>query len=141
MVQVLEGIKNFLQLINDNWTLIVVIIGLLIALYRKIKSYLKKSNDEKIQLAWDTISKTMLAMVSEAESNYLGWKEAGSIKRAEVIDRIFVQFPILEMVTNRDEVIAKIDNLIDEALVTMREIFEKNQPQLEGGTITESEVE
>ena len=43
-MNILHGIQNFLQFINDNWTCIVVIIGLLISLYKKIENYLEKSS-------------------------------------------------------------------------------------------------
>ena len=41
----LHGIQNFLKLINDNWTTIVVIIGLLIGLIKKIQSFLSKTDE------------------------------------------------------------------------------------------------
>lgn len=126
MTVVLNGIKNFLQLVNDNWTLIIVVCGLGVSVYKKAKSYVKLSNQQKIDLAWAKISETMLSMVSDAESNWEGWKEAGSIKRAEVIDRIFVEYPVLDKITTRDEVINRIDEMIDEALKEMRKIFQNN---------------
>lgn len=122
----LEGVRNFLQLVNDNWTAIVVVVGLGIGVYRKVKNYVSLSNSQKVDLAWDMISETILSMVSDAESNYSDWKKAGSIKRAEVIDRIFAQYPILELVTDKTEVINRIDKMIDDALVTVSDIFEKN---------------
>lgn len=122
----LEGVRNFLQLVNDNWTTIVVLIGLGIGVYRKVKNYVSLSNSQKVDLAWDMISETILSMVSDAESNYSDWKKAGSVKRAEVIDRIFAQYPILELVTDKSEVINRIDKMIDDALVTVNDIFEKN---------------
>lgn len=122
----LEGVRNFLQLVNDNWTTIVVVVGLGIGVYRKVKNYVSLSNSQKVDLAWDMISETILSMVSDAESNYSDWKKAGSIKRAEVIDRIFAQYPILELVTDKTEVINRIDKMIDDALVTVSDIFEKN---------------
>lgn len=130
MANALNGLKNFLNLINDNWTLIVVIIGLGIGLYKKIKDYISKSNDEKVKLAWDIISKTMLKRVSEAEKEYLNWKKVGSVKRQEVIDKIFKDYPILNTVTDRNEVIDIIDKMIDEALKEMRTIFEQNNKLL-----------
>lgn len=133
----LNGVKSFLQLVNDNWTTIVVIIGLGIGVYKKVKNYLALSNDAKIELAWKSISETMLSMVSDAESNYLAWKEAGAIKRAEVINRIFTEYPILELVTDREEVLNRIDGMIDDALKEMRVIFEKNPYAKDG--ITEAE--
>ena len=130
MANALNGLKNFLNLINDNWTLIVVVIGLGIGLYKKIKDYISKSNDEKVKLAWDIISKTMLKRVSEAEKEYLNWKKVGSVKRQEVIDKIFKDYPILNTVTDRNEVIGIIDKMIDEALKEMRTIFEQNNKLL-----------
>ncbi len=130
MANALNGLKNFLNLINDNWTLIIVVIGLGIGLYKKIKDYISKSNDEKVKLAWDIISKTMLKRVSEAEKEYLNWKKVGSVKRQEVIDKIFKDYPILNTVTDRNEVIGIIDKMIDEALKEMRTIFEQNNKLL-----------
>ena len=37
-MDILNGIKNFLSLINDNWTTILVIVGLDLALWKKIES-------------------------------------------------------------------------------------------------------
>ena len=45
----------------------------------------------------------------------------------EVIDQVFVMYPILSKVTNQEEIIAFIDEAIDEALKTMRKIFEENK--------------
>lgn len=122
----LNGIKNFLQFINDNWTLIIIIIGLLITVYKRIQNYLKLSDDEKIALAWKALSETMLSRVSEAEVDYLQWVQAGTIKRSQVIDKIFLDYPILSKITSREEVIEKIDKLINESLKQMRKIFEQN---------------
>ena len=36
-MDILNGIKNLLSLINDNWTTILVIVGLALALWKKIE--------------------------------------------------------------------------------------------------------
>lgn len=126
MEQVLVGIKNFLNIINENWTLITVVIGLGILVFRKVKSYLALSDQEKINLALTQIRTTALKMVTDAENMYEDWKSAGSIKRAEVIDKIFKDYPILDKVTDQETLIEKIDEIIDEALVTMRKVIEEN---------------
>ena len=120
MSNVLVGVKNFLTLINENWTLIVVVIGLGIVTYKKVNEYLQKSTDEKIDIAWDIIREKMLGFVSDAENEW--GSETGEIKRSVVIDRVFNQYPVLEKVIKKQDVIKKIDELIDEALVKMREI-------------------
>ena len=50
-MNILIGIQNFLQIINDNWTTIIVIIGLIVAIVKKAKDYLSKSDEEKIEIA------------------------------------------------------------------------------------------
>lgn len=126
MEQVLVGIKNFLDLINQNWTLITVIIGLGILVFNKIKSYLSLSEQEKINLALEQIRVTALKWVTQAENDYQNWVKAGSIKRAEVIDILFEKYPILNKVTDQETLIKNLDKIIDEALVEMRKVIEEN---------------
>ena len=125
-MSILDGIKNFLQFINDNWTTICVIIGLLIAIYKKAESYLKLSNEERIAIAKTHVQETILRLVTDAEADYKEWVKAGSLKRAQVIEEIFLMYPVLSKVTNQEELIAWIDGVIDDALVTLRDIIAKN---------------
>jgi hypothetical protein len=126
MGQVLIGLKNFLELINQNWTLITVIIGLGILVFKRIKSYLSLSEQEKIDLALKQIRVTALKMVTDAECVYEDWKKAGAIKRSEVINEIFEKYPILNKVTDQETLIKTLDDIIDDALVEMRKIIEEN---------------
>lgn len=126
-MNIFDGIKNFMNLVNENWMNIVVILGLGVALYKKIKDYIKLTDDEKIELAKKQIQEYMLKLVSDAEENYETWEQAGSIKRSEVITRIFKEYPILSKVVNQDELIKWIDEQIDAALPTLRELWEKKE--------------
>ena len=123
----LNGVKNFLQMINDNWTTILVITGSVVAIVKKTKDWMAKSEEEKIAIAKEQISNTVLKMISDAEKNWEQYSKAGSIKRSEVIDMIYTKYPILSKVTNQDEVIAFIDDAIDNALKTLREVVEQNK--------------
>lgn len=126
-MNVLTGINNFLNFINENWTMIASIITICIVIFQKVKSYFSLSQEEQIKIAKAQISEVMLMLVTSAECSYLEWQSAGAIKRAEVIDQVFVMYPILSKVTNQEEIIAFIDEAIDEALKTMRKIFEENK--------------
>lgn len=126
-MEVLNGIKNFLQFINNNWTLIIIIIGLIITIYEKIKKYIKTSNKEKIDIAKEQIKEVILKLVSDAEVDYEEWNKAGSIKRSQVIEQIFSKYPILSKEMNQEELISWIDNVIDESLNTLRDIINKNK--------------
>lgn len=122
MANILQGVNNFLTFINDNWTLIVVLIGLVIGLYKKVKSYLSISTYEKVNIAKKHIEEIMLNFITDAEEEYQDWVKAGSIKRSQVIKEIFTQYPILNKVTNQEDLIKWIDSVIDNALVTLRDI-------------------
>ena len=123
-MNILTGIYNFLEYINAHWTEIIVIVGLLIALYKKIKDYSVKSDEEKIEIAKKQIKETMLRLVTDAEKDYYEWVKAGAIKRSQVIEEVFMMYPILSKAVNQEELITWIDDVIKEALKTMRDIFE-----------------
>ena len=123
----LTGIQNFLQIINDNWTTIIVIIGLVIAIIKKAKDYFSKSDEEKIEIAKKQIQETILKMISDAEVDYEEWNKAGSIKRSQVINEIFEKYPVLSKITDQEHIIKWIDETIDDSLKTLREIVSNNK--------------
>lgn len=122
----LKGIQNFLQFINNNWTAVIIVISLLIALYQKIKSFISKSNEEKIEQAKKQIKEICLKLVTDAEIDYENWNQAGSIKRAQVIQKIFTDYPILAKVTDQESLIKWIDDTINNALKELRKIVTEN---------------
>lgn len=126
-MNILNGIQKFLELINDNWTTIMVILGLATAIAKKVKDYLAKSDDEKIAIAKMQIRETILRLVTEAEMDYEEWNVAGSIKRAQVINQIYETYPILSKIIDQPELVEWIDEQIDEALNTLRYIIKENQ--------------
>ena len=81
----LNGIQRFLQMVNDQWVTICVILGLIFSLYIKIKDFMNKSTEERIDVIKTQIRETMLKMISDAEMDYEDWNKAGSIKRAQVV--------------------------------------------------------
>lgn len=122
----LKGIQNFLQFIYDNWTTITIIIALLIALYGRIKSFLKKSNAEKVEIAKVQAKEIILKWVTDAEIDYDTWVKAGAIKRSQVIKQVFDSFPILARFTNQEEIITWIDQTINDSLKELRKIVAEN---------------
>lgn len=122
-MSILNGIKNFLYLIDSNWTTILIIIGLTISVCKKIEEFHTKTDDQKIELAKSLISETMLKYVTKAEDDYKEWVKAGAAKRAQVIDEILAAYPILKVAVDREKIIDWIDDTIDESLKTMREML------------------
>lgn len=126
MTVVLNGIKNFLELINQNWTLITIVIGLGILVYAKIKNYLSLSKEQKVDIALNQIRNVALKLVTDAEEDYEKWVKAGSIKRSQFIKQIYADYPILSKVADQETLLEKIDMIIDDALDEMRRVIEEN---------------
>lgn len=127
----MNGINNFLEYINNNWTSISILLVLILGIYAKAKKFYqnwqKKTDEEKqaefdraVEEARNALAKFILGYVSEAE---VRWKEQGmgEIKRSEVLTRVYQQYPILTAVADQDKLVGYIDVLIDEALKTVRE--------------------
>lgn len=132
-MNIMTGIHKFLEFVNENWTMIASIITLIIIIVNKAKSYFSMSTEEQIKIAKVQIREIMLRLVTEAEQDYHQWVKAGGIKRSQVIDEIFTMYPVLSKITNQEEIIAWIDEMIDESLKTMREIIADNAKQNEVG--------
>lgn len=129
MEVVLNGIYNFLNFLSEHWTMICAIFVLIVAIGKKAMNFFGKTQEEQLAIAKAQIKEIMLMLVTRAEVSYSEWIKAGEIKRSEVIDEVFAMFPILSKVTNQAEIIAFIDAAIDEALKTMRKIFEENSAE------------
>ena len=118
----LTGIQNFLQFINDNWTAIVIIIALGVSIAIKVKNLFVKDKDGQIEIAKAQIKQIVLKLITDAEVDYNDWQKAGSIKRAQVIQKIYTDYPILAKVADQDMLIAWIDNEINSSLKSLRKI-------------------
>lgn len=123
----LDGIKNFLQFINDNWTVIIIILSLIFALYQKIKGLFKKDKDVRFEVAKAQIKETMLKLISDAEIDYQTYNKAGSIKRSQVIQKVFNDYSILSKVADQQGIIDWIDDTINESLKTLRKFVAENK--------------
>lgn len=122
----LNGINKFLTFIYNNWTSILVLIGLLMGLYIKIKNFVSKSEEERIEFVKIQIKEGMLKMITDAEINFESWNKAGSIKRSQVIKQIYDQYPILSKIVDQEAFIQWVDTEINNSLKTLREIVNNN---------------
>lgn len=126
-MNIMTSIERTLRFINDNWTTILVCIGLIIGIYKKIVDYISRTNEEKIEIAKKQVYQTILRIVTKAELDFEDWNSAGSVKRSQVIQEIYNRYPILGKVLEQDEVIAWIDDLINDSLTELETINEKNE--------------
>ena len=133
----MKSLTELLTFLNNNWTFIVIIIGLALMLYKKIQSYMKLSTDEKIDAALTVIRNTIVSKMVDAQLDWYGIKDAGSAKRSEVISQIYDEYPILKAYSNQDELIKEIDKIIDQALNEVKELADK---AIDSNVIAKNEV-
>lgn len=127
----LEGLKNLLTFLNNNWALIITIIGLGVGLYVKVKNYLKLSKEQKVDLALKNAAVIMLDLTMKAEDLY--GSKTGQAKRSQVISELYAKFPVLAEVIDQKTLLEKVDVMIDDALEKMKKIL---QSKAEGETIS-----
>ena len=121
----MKSVENILNFINENWTFIVILVSLAIKLYCSVTNFLKKSKKEQQEAAWAELSNIMLSLVSDAEQEW--GSKTGEIKRAEVIKQVFEKYPVLSTLSTENDVLEKIDAMIDDALMQMRDIFKAKE--------------
>ncbi len=123
----LSSIKNLLMFLYEHWADIIAIFGVCYVLYKRIRVFISKSDEEKIAIVKEQIKTNMLKYVTDAEEDYANWVKAGEIKRSQVIQRIYMEYPILSKVIVQDELIVWLDKTINDALKTMRKIIEAQE--------------
>lgn len=126
----MEGIKNTLTIIEDNWTNILIVLSCLFAIYRKVKKYVNMNNEEKNKEKEEIKEETLkivktvlLKLMSEAEIEWNDFEKSGSIKRSQVIKELYNEFPILKEFTDQDKLLEIIDNMINEEKSKMDEVI------------------
>lgn len=127
----MNAIKNLLQFINNNWTMIIVAVAVIVYVALRIKRHFTDKDNKDFAIAKAQVAEVILRMVAGAEEDYSKIKNAGAIKRAQVINQVFENYPILSRITDQEAVITWIDTLIDNALAQLRRIVEINKENAE----------
>lgn len=117
------GLKNLLALITENWAVISVVLSLVIFTIIKLKNWKTMSKDEKLDSLLLVIQQWILKMMCEAEKNWEKYNSAGEVKKSEVIAEIYKQFPQLADYSQQDEILTKIETMINGAMDSMNKVM------------------
>lgn len=121
----MKSIELFINFVIQNWTFIVTLLACGYLAFIKIKKWNSLSEEEKINTALTILREQMLSYVAEAEKNF--GTGTGTLKRSQVIKRVYEDYPILNNVIEQDKLIVILDNYIDESLVELRKLLENNE--------------
>ena len=123
----MSSVQFFLTFIAQNWTFIVVVIGMVVGFFQRILAYIGKSKEERVEIAKAQIQEILLKLVTSAEDDFAEWNGAGAIKRSQVIEEVYKRYPILSKVADQKEILAWLDNEINNSLDTLLGVIAKNE--------------
>jgi hypothetical protein len=121
----MNGILNFLTWLSDNWTMVLMCVVIVISLAQRAKVFFSKSKEEQVKIALEQVRLEMLDLVTEAEKTY--GSGTGTLKRSQVIQKVFERYPILSKVTSVDSLTIQLDKMINDSLSDMRKLLESNE--------------
>ena len=112
----MTGTKVVFHFLLDNW--LDILLGLLIIsiIIEDIRAIIKRKDNKKILNTIEKISGQIASYVYDAEMKWAKKRLAGTVKRAEVIAKIYEKYPELSEYVNQELIINLIDELIDNAL-------------------------
>lgn len=123
----MKGIQNFLTLVQNNWTtisfIIIMIFGTIMKLLDFYKKWKKMNEKEKEEAILAIVKEWILKMMCDAELEWADFKSAGGIKKSDVFEKIYTQFPQLSSFVNQDEIIEKISEFIESNMDKMNEVM------------------
>lgn len=138
----MKSLQNLLEFLNNNWSQIAVLLSLFLAVATRLSAFIRdwqtKTQEEKDKAAQEAFEKAVetakkaladyiLILVSRAEIDWQSEEgKLGKTKRAQVIAQVYAKYPVLEQVQDKTALLTYIDDLINDALKTVRE--ELRQP-------------
>ena len=132
----MEGIKNLLLFINNNWALITTCFGLIILIKAKYEKWNAMTEEEKVNAALLAVKAELLQVMSDSELYWDNFKKTGEIKKSKVYTYVYENFPILKNYLDQEKIIAAIDNMIDELKPIMDKIINGIDSEVNDITIT-----
>lgn len=139
----MQSIVKVLKWLYDNWSVVVIILGILTAFIVKLKAWSELSADEKLQTANSEREKALtqlkqfaLSWVTTLEEKWSGIEKSGYIKKSEFFERVYDKLPVLSKYS--DEIEQTVSDIIDGALIEMRDILSQQPEAKDEASVSES---
>lgn len=119
-----------MQFILENWYLIILAVAVIVVAARAVYVFIKRPTSEQLT----SIKEWLLWACTEAEKELGGG--TGKLKLRYVYDAFLSKFPLLAKIVSFD----MLSDLVDEVLVSMRELLATNNSAnayVYGTTVTE----
>ena len=121
----MAGFNNFIHLIQNQWTNIIVVIAIIATVIRTTLNYSALSQEQRVQSALKVINEELMKLMCQAEIQWKDYKKSGDLKRSQVIKDIYNQFPFLSKYMDQDALVKKIYEMIDKQMDNMNNLLNK----------------
>lgn len=140
--KIMKAIADYIASTNFVDILLALFVGGLIVqdLMAKAVDFFSGTKEEQITEIKRVLQEIIISYVTKEELDFLGTSKMGEVKRANVIAALYEKFPALKKYTNQSKMIQYIDSLIDDALIDVRELVEKNYTKDEIPNVAESDL-
>ena len=121
----MTSINNTLGLIENYWSMIIIIIALVVLTIEEVRKYKAMTREQRIEAALSVVKGELLKLMSDAEIEWSEYKKSGALKKSQVLKEIYTQFPFLQDYINQDELVTKITEMIDAEMENMNKILKE----------------
>ena len=135
----MSGIMNTIRFIYEQWSNITIIFSLILLGVKYIMKFKALSKEKWKEAVLIIVKEELLKMMSDAERDWTDYKKSGKIKKSQVINTIYEQFPILKEYIDQESLIKRISDMIDESIENMDEIIKNLGKDEEDNLLEENE--
>lgn len=121
----MEIIYKTLTLITEYIPVVITILLFILCGAKIGLSYFDRLKEANIDQILEIVKASVLKLMTDAEIDFSSYKKAGEIKKSQVINNIYKQFPILTKYKDQETLQAEISDIIENEMCKIREFNSK----------------
>lgn len=125
----MASLNNTINFIVNHWSDIIIILAFIIGAVRGVFVIINMDVEKRKEIAMKIVRENLLKYMSDAEVQYSNYKKSGVLKRSQVINKIYTDYPVLANYVNQDELIEMIYKMIDDEMDRMNAIVNGKNPE------------
>lgn len=121
----MEIIYKTLTLITEYIPVVITILLFILCGAKIGLAYFDRLKEANIDQILEIVKASVLKLMTDAEIDFSSYKKAGEIKKSQVINNIYKQFPILTKYKDQETLQAEISDIIENEMCKIREFNSK----------------
>lgn len=121
----MEIIYKTLTLITEYIPIVITILLFILCGAKIGLAYFDRLKEANIDQILEIVKASVLKLMTDAEIDFSSYKKAGEIKKSQVINNIYKQFPILTKYKDQETLQAEISDIIENEMCKIREFNSK----------------